>query len=182
MITGQSHAIQTNWYVITGGPGSGKTTTINILSARGYKTTIEHARHYIDTQRQNGRTVEETRKNQVEFQLGILAMQIEQEALLAPGDIIFLDRALPDALAYYHFLNLPVEQSLMAAINLYRYKKVFILDILPMVQDYARREDDNAQRKIHELLINVYTSLNLPVIHVPILPPDQRVDFILNNL
>ena len=114
--------------------------------------------------------------------MGILAMQIEQEALLAPGDIIFLDRALPDALAYYHFLNLPVEQSLMAAINLYRYKKVFILDILPMVQDYARREDDNAQRKIHELLINVYTSLNFPVIHVPILPPDQRVDFILNNL
>ena len=99
MITGQSQAIQTNWYVITGGPGSGKTTTINILSARGYKTTIEHARHYIDTQRQNGRTVEETRKNQVEFQLGILAMQIEQEALLAPGVIIFLNRGLPDALA-----------------------------------------------------------------------------------
>ena len=80
------HRKQTNWYVITGGPGSGKTTTINILTARGYKTTIEHARHYIDTQRQKGRTVEETRKNQEEFQMGILEMQIEQEASLSPDE------------------------------------------------------------------------------------------------
>ena len=68
---------KTNWYVITGGPGSGKTTTVNLLSARGYKTTIEHARHYLDTQRQTGRTVEEVRRNQAQFQLGVLDMQIE---------------------------------------------------------------------------------------------------------
>ena len=62
---------QTNWYVITGGPGSGKTTTVNLLRARGYNTTIEHARHYIDTQRVTGRTVDEIRKNQIEFQTGV---------------------------------------------------------------------------------------------------------------
>ncbi len=47
----------TNWYVITGGPGSGKTTMVNLLRARGYKTTIENARHYFDMQRLNGKTV-----------------------------------------------------------------------------------------------------------------------------
>ena len=62
---------QTNWYVITGGPSSGKTTTVNLLKARGYKTTIEHARHYLDTQQSNGKTVEEIRKHQAEFQLGV---------------------------------------------------------------------------------------------------------------
>ena len=173
---------QTNWYVITGGPGSGKTTTINILTARGYKTTIEHARHYIDTQRQKGKTVEEARRNQQEFQMGILDMQIEQEALLSADETVFLDRALPDALAYYYFLNLPINEKLTAAMNLYRYKKVFILDILPLVQDYARREDKKAQERIHELLIEVYTSLNIPVVHVPILPPDERVAYILDHL
>ena len=74
---------QTNWYVITGGPGSGKTTMVNLLRERGYTTTIEHARHYLYTQRIKGKTVEEVRKNQKEFQLGILDMQIEQEASLS---------------------------------------------------------------------------------------------------
>jgi predicted ATPase len=66
----------TNWYVITGGPSSGKTTTVNILKERGYKTTIEHARHYIDTQRIQGRTVAAIRAKQREFQRGVTAMQI----------------------------------------------------------------------------------------------------------
>ena len=31
----------TNWYVITGGPSTGKTTLINMLKEEGYNTTIE---------------------------------------------------------------------------------------------------------------------------------------------
>ena len=62
---------QTNWYVITGGPGSGKTTVVNQLNMLGYHTTIEHARHFIDTQMITGKTAEEIRKNRKEFQIGI---------------------------------------------------------------------------------------------------------------
>ena len=173
---------QTNWYVITGGPGSGKTTTVNILSKRGYKTTIEHARHYLDTQRIRGKTVEEVRKNRAEFQLGVLDMQIEQEASLSPADMIFLDRAIPDALAYYRFLSLTPDEKLLNALRKVFYKKIFILDILPLVQDYARTEDEAAQKKIHKLLTEVYESLPFPVVHVPVLQPEERVDFILKNL
>ncbi|OQP63804.1 hypothetical protein A3860_22970 [Niastella vici] len=172
----------TNWYVITGGPGAGKTTTVNLLKARGYKTTIEHARHYLDTQLINGKTVEEVRKHQKEFQLGVLDMQIEQERSMSPDDIIFLDRAIPDALAYYRFLNIPEDEELVNVVSNASYKKVFILDCLPIVQDYARKEDEAAQKKIHELLIDVYSSLHFPIVHVPVLPPEQRVEFILKNL
>ena len=173
---------QTNWYVITGGPGSGKTTTVNILSKRGYKTTIEHARHYLDTQRIRGKTVEEVRKNRAEFQLGVLDMQIEQEASLSPEDMIFLDRAIPDALAYYRFLSLTPNEKLLNALRDVFYKKIFILDILPLVQDYARTEDEAAQKRIHKLLTEVYESLPFSVVHVPVLPPEERVDFILKHL
>lgn len=173
---------QTNWYVITGGPSSGKTTTVNILRERGYITTMEHARHFLDTQRLKGRTIEEVRKNQREFQLGVLDMQIEQENEIAPEVQVFLDRAIPDALAYYRFLNLEPDLKLIEALKNVYYKKVFILECLPLVNDYARKENAEAQKKIHSLITEVYEALPFPVVHVPVLPTDERVDYILNNL
>lgn len=173
---------QTNWYVITGGPSSGKTTTVNLLSKRGYKTTIEHARHYVDTQIVTGKTVEEVRRNQREFQLGVLEMQIEQERSLSPDEVVFLDRAIPDARAYYRFLGLPEDEKLTEALKTVSYKKVFILDPLPLVNDYARTEDEAAQKRIHDLLTEVYESLPFPVVRAPVLPQEERVDFILDNL
>lgn len=173
---------RTNWYVITGGPSSGKTTTVNLLRERGYITTMEHARHFLDTQRLKGRTIEEIRRNQREFQAGVLSMQIEQENEIAPNVQVFLDRAIPDALAYYRFLNLPVDERLTQALRNVSYKKIFIMDFLPLKNDYARTENEEAQRKIHELITEVYESLPFPVIHVPVLPANDRVDFILKNL
>lgn len=173
---------QKNWYVITGGPSSGKTTTVNLLKERGYITTFEHARHYLDTQRLKGKTIEDVRKQQIEFQLGVLYMQIEQENQISPDVLVFLDRAIPDALAYYRFLNLPKDEKLTEALCTVSYKKVFILDCLPLVKDYARTEDKVAQKKIHALLVEVYESLGFPIVQVPVLPPEERVDFILKNL
>ena len=153
-----------------------------MLKARGYKTTIEHARHYIDSENINGRTVEEVRKNQKKFQLEILEMQIAQENKIPHEDIVFLDRAIPDALAYYRFLNLPEDKKLLEALSNACYKKVFILDCLTLVKDYARTEDETAQKKIHALISEVYELLPFPVIYVPVLPPEERVDFILKNI
>lgn len=172
----------TNWYVITGGPGSGKTTTVNILRERGYITTMEHARHFLDTQRLKGRTIEEVRKSQLEFQHGVLKMQIEQEEEIAPYVQVFLDRAVPDALAYYRYLELPVDDLLKNALEKVSYKKVFIMDPLPLVNDYARTENVEAQQKIHQLITEVYEALPFPVVYVPVLPAQERVDFILKNL
>lgn len=92
---------QTNWYIITGSPGSCKTTAVDLLNARGYKTTIEHDRQYLDTKCSIRKTVEEVRKNKAAFQLGILGTQVEQEKLLSPDDVVFPDRNIADALALF---------------------------------------------------------------------------------
>jgi len=173
---------KTNWYVLTGGPSSGKTTTVNLLKKLGYRTTIEHARHYIDTKRVAGKTTEEIKGNQIVFQKGILDMQIEEEDNLSSEEVIFLDRALPDARAYYKFLKIPEDEQLTRAVENSSYKKIFILDPLPLINDYARTEDEEAQKKIHNLIVEVYDSLPAPIVHVPLLPPNERVDFILKHL
>jgi hypothetical protein len=56
------------------------------------------------------------------------------------------------------------------------------LDRLPLVNDYARREDEAEQIRIHNLIIEVYESFPCPIVHVPVLSPEERVDFILKNI
>ena len=85
-------------------------------------------------------------------------MQIEQEAELTPDETVFLDRAIPDAMAYYRFLNLEYDKILLGAMKAVSYKKIFILDRLPFVNDYARTEDEQAQKLIHQLICLLYTS------------------------
>ncbi len=174
--------IETNWYVITGGPSTGKTTVINLLKEMGFKTTIEHARHYIDSKKVFGNSLEEIRANKRKFQLGVLNMQIAQEAELPAAEFFFLDRAIPDTMAYIKYLNLEYDKVLLDAVNKATYKKIFILDRLPFVKDYARTEDEEAQKNIHQLIIEVYESLGSPIIFVPVLSPQERVVFILNNI
>ncbi|MBL0127940.1 MAG: ATP-binding protein [Flavobacteriales bacterium] len=174
--------IITNWNVITGGPCTGKTTVVEMLSGMGYATTIEHARHYIDSRKEQGRTVDEIRANKRKFQRGILEMQIEEETKLDPNEMVFLDRALPDALAYYQFLGLDYDEDVVEMSARYCYRTAFILARLPLINDYARLEDLESQIRIHNLIIEVYNSFPCPVVHVPVLPPQERVEFILNNI
>jgi predicted ATPase len=109
-------------------------------------------------------------------------MQLEQEASLNSEDIVFLDRALPDSLAYYRFLGLKPDSRLLQALQEVSYRKILILDLLPLAPDYARTEDIPAQRRIHDLLTEVYSSLSVPTQTVPVLPPQQRTEFILERL
>ncbi len=174
--------IQTNWCVITGGPSSGKSTVIRLLKDMGYQTTVELARHYIDLQRMNGRSTEEIRSNQRQFQHKVLNLQIDLERRLDPLDLVFLDRGLPDELAYYEYFNLSPDEKLIEYLDQRLYKKIFIMDLLPLDKDYARTEDAEAQKALHKLIIETYRKRSEPVVMVPVLPPKDRVRFILDNL
>ena len=148
----------------------------------GYKTTVELARHYLDTQRILGRTVEEIIHNHKRFQKAVLRGQIEQERHLDPDELVFLDRAIPDARAYYRYLGLTEDELLTNAIAAASYKKIFILEPLPLVNDYARLENNSEQIRLHELLVEVYSALPFPVVTVPSMPAHERVQSILKEL
>ena len=173
---------QTNWYVITGGPSSGKSTVIRALKDMGYKTTIELARHYIDLQRMNGRSTEEIRANQRQFQHKVLNLQIDLERRLDPKEQIFFDRALPDEVAYYEYFKLEPDEKLVEYLKTASYKKIFVMDLLPLDSDYARTEDREAQIDLHNRIIDVYKKRGEPIVFVPVLPVKERVQFVLEHL
>jgi predicted ATPase len=174
--------LNANWYVITGGPSSGKSTVIRALQDMGYKTTLEAARHYIDLQRMNGRSTDEIRANQHQFQHKVLNLQVDIEKRMDPKQEIFFDRALPDEVAYYKYFDLEPDEKLTEHLKNAVYKKIFIMDLLPLDADYARTEDREAQAALHNLIIDIYKKRGEPIVYVPVLPIKERVKFILNHL
>ncbi|MCI5056220.1 MAG: ATP-binding protein [Flavobacteriales bacterium] len=173
---------QTNWNVITGGPGIGKTTLIEMLAGLGYTTTVENARLYIEEELAKGISINDIRSDFKKLQTSILKKQIHTESELNKDQTVFLDRAIPDAKAYYDFLGLTYDDLLLSHLKKYRYRNVFVLDILPLHNDYARTENKEEQLQIHSNLISVYEKMGYNIIHVPVLDPESRMEFILNHI
>ena len=174
---------ENNWYVITGTLSSGKTTVINKLKERGFKTVPELARVYIDNEIEHGNTVEELRSNELEFQQAILQMKIDVEKELDPKEIIFFDRGIPDSVAYYELSGLYDDAYLDAAVKNSSYVKVFLLDPVKYKKDYARIETEKERMELHVKLKDAYEHYGFDVVHVPVFDTKyERVDFILEHI
>jgi hypothetical protein len=79
-------------------------------------------------------------------------------------------------------LGIEPDSKLIEALKYAYYKKIFIMELLPLDKDYARLEDAAMQQKIQDKIIEVYNARNEPVVMVPVLPPKERVKFILDRL
>ncbi len=173
---------KTNWYVITGGPSTGKSKTIDYLAFLGYLIRPEVARILIDDELSKGKTIEEIRGDEKSFEHKILKIKIETEEAAPKKDLIFWERGLPDSIVYIKRYmgdhNLAVQASKRR-----QYKGVFILDMLPVYdKDYARTETSAKAKEIHEALYNCYTELGYKVIRVPVAPISERAGFIIKQV
>jgi predicted ATPase len=173
--------INTNWYVITGGPCAGKTRVILHLESLGHHVVHEQARALIDIEMSKGRSAEETRKDEVRFQEKVLLMKVDIEDQMLPDKLIFLDRGIPDSIAYYKMSNQSLEPVIKVS-QKRKYRGVFLLDQLPFENDYARLEDEKLAHTLHQLVHDSYKHLGYDVIRVPIGPVDKRVEFILSRV
>ena len=173
--------INTNWCVITGGPSSGKTKVIEYLSFLNYAVIPEAARILIDTEQSKGKTIEEIRGNEPEFQKRTLEIKIEIENRIPSEQITFFDRGIPDSIAYYHICKKDTSPIVIAS-QKRKYKKIFLLDQLPFQNDYARTENQKNVHRLSQLLYKSYSDLGYNVIRVPVKPIQERVEFILSRM
>ena len=173
--------IQTNWHVITGASCSGKTTIINQLADKGFQTVPEVARQYFEKELAKGRTIDEIRKDRVAFTNQVYDLWLKLNRQLRVTEVTFLDRGLPDALAFYRFAGLNPNEILPDCFQ-YRYASVFLLNRLPYQRDGVRAGDDATAAYFESWTISDYSALGYNVVRVPVLSPEERLSFILERL
>ena len=170
-----------NWYVITGGPSSGKTTVLNELAELGYTVYPEAARMLINKEIKKGKSIKEIRRNEAEFQRRVLKIKIEVEKSAPKDKIVFFDRAIPDSIAYYQICGLDSEEVLKFCKKKV-YKKIFLFEQLPFDQDYARVENNKTIEKLNKLLRESYENLGYEVINIPAMSVKDRAKKILSEI
>lgn len=172
--------VETNWHVITGAACSGKTTLINILADKGFRTVAEIPRQYIEREVAKGRTLDEIFGSKPD-ERAITEMQLTAEHGLRTTETIFLDRALPDCLWVWRLFGMDPNELLPECFH-YRYASVFLLDMLPLHLDGARIESDDFTVLFDGWLFRDYSALGYDVVRVPVMPSEERVAFVLERL
>ena len=171
----------TNWYVITGAPCSGKTSVISSLEQHGYRVVHETARAYINEELDKGKSLDEIKSDMSLFEHNIFYRKIEIESSISDKVIVFLDRAIPDSIAYFRFAGLNPEKPEKESADI-RYRKIFLFDRLRIKHDEVRNENEEDSILIERLIEETYKTLGYEIIRVPVLPVGRRTDFILENL
>lgn len=174
--------IETNWYVITGAPSSGKTTLINLLSQMGFRTAPEVARNYIrHLLLSHHKTLDDIRNDIEVFQRQILAIMLERERQLPHDQEIFFDRGTPDSTAYFRYHHLDSQHVVKTSAH-HRYKKIFYCHGLPVVNDDIRREDEETAKALGKLIYEAYIELGYPIIELPAFSVEERMQIIMSHI
>lgn len=171
-------------YVITGGPGFGKTVLIEKLREMGYQTVGEIARQIITQQMAIGGELLPW-KDAIRFEKKVLEERIYFLNRVDPEDIAFSDRGLPDQAAFSWFKGKELSSQLKAALAANRYSnKVFLTPPWRQIyrNDQIRTETFEEAEKIHQYIIKAYLENGYELIDLPFISPDDRIEFILKSL
>ena len=171
--------------VITGGPGTGKSSLINELMYRNYECMPEISRQVTLEAQKNG-VKQLFLKDPLLFS-GLLLKGREQQFLVAENtaaEVVFFDRGIPDVHAYMNYLgvNYPtlyIEKSLE-----FRYTTIFMTPPWQEIyeSDNERYESYEQALAIHNHLKKTYRELDYVINEVPVDTVKKRVDYILNKM
>ncbi|MGH7157628.1 MAG: AAA family ATPase [Candidatus Saccharimonadales bacterium] len=175
--------MQTDWHVITGGPGTGKTVLVDLLARRGFNTVPEAAKKIIDEGLAQGKTIQDIRGDEHAWQSTILRRILANEAATPPSQLTFFDRGAHDGLAHLQYYKLTPRNEWNDIKSGHPYKTVFLLEPLEDVaKDYHRLEDIEFTHKITDMMRDAYRQAGAEPIMIPALPPADRLALILRHL
>lgn len=175
--------MNTKKIVITGGPGTGKSAIISELQRRGFICMLEISRQVTLEARKNG-TEQLFLTNPLLFSELLLEGRIKQyhDANNLGSEHVFLDRGIPDVLAYMDYIGDKYPQSFVDSCKSHVYDHVFILSPWQeiYISDNERYENFEQAVRIHHHLLNTYERYEYNLIDVPFESVEKRADHILD--
>lgn len=175
--------LKTKRIVITGGPGSGKTTVIQHLAQKGFDVMHEISRQITLEAQQNG-TEQLFLKDPMLFSRKLMEGRLQQffDAEKCDKKILFYDRGIGDVPAYLDFAKIDYQPDFAEPCHINRYDMVFILPPWEAIyhSDNERYESFEQADEIFEYLKTAYLNFGYNICEVPTGTVEERVDFILD--
>ncbi len=169
--------------VITGGPGTGKSTIIEELIKRNFMCMKEISREVTLNAQKNG-TEQLFLTKPLLFSELLLEGRINQyiEAETKNANLVFFDRGIPDIHAYMNYISIDYPTTYLTKSNLYRYNYIFLMPPWEeiYISDNERYENFEQALAIHNHLERTYKKLNYTIIEVPKGTIETRINFILD--
>jgi len=174
--------LNTKRIVITGGPGTGKTSIIKELINRGYDCLEEISRQVTLKAREDG--IEQLFLTKPLLFSELLLKGREKQFIEAgnkENDFIFLDRGIPDVVAYMDYIGDDYPNVFVDSCKNNIYDHVFILAPWQeiYVSDNERYENFDQAVEIHHHLVEAYSKYGYDLNDVPFDSIEKRTDFIL---
>lgn len=171
--------------VITGGPGTGKTSVISELLKRNYHCLPEISREITLEAQRNG-IDQPFLDNPISFSERLLHGRVVQykTSCFIRAPFVFFDRGIHDVVAYMDFIDNECPELFHTACLQNVYDLVFILPPWKeiYISDNERYESFEQAVTIHQNLKNTYQNYQYKLIEVPAGTVSERTDFILNLL
>ena len=171
--------------VIIGGPGTGKTTLIDALCEKGYCCYPEISRDVTLEARKQGIEQLFLEKPLLFSELLLEGRKKQfQNACNEPHDVVFIDRGIPDVLAYMHYIGDSYPASFDEACREHLYTKIFILPPWEEIyeSDEARYETYEQAKLLYEHLSETYRNYGYELHEVPKISVADRIEFILARI
>jgi len=174
-----------NLFVVSGGPGSGKTTVLNELARLGFPHVPEVARQIIQQRVKAGGTSLPWGDREAYTRL-MLQRSIQSYRDHTPASRpLFSDRGIPDTLAYARMIGLRETAFIEQASWCFRYARLVFL--APAWEEIYRTDQERRQsfaeaKQTFELMAEVYGECGYEIVELPEVAPTARAQFILDKL